>query len=522
MTNALSSLTTDVISSIIFEEPSDYLGDPDFNDKWYETLKMGTLSVPLFKQMPWAVRITGIKHDGLIRYRFFLNRERLLVASPKALSEVLVTKSHMFEKPTAISRTLGRILGTGVVFAEGDEHKLQRRNLLPAFHFRHMKNLYPIIWSKARESVFSMMELCGSDTSAVLEVSSWASRCALDIIGVAGMGVNFGAIQNGNSPLVATYAQISSPTMQAKVALVLANFLPPWLINLAPIKHNGDMQAAANHIRAVCRDVIRETKQKIALKEEASATFVSIALKGGCFSDEGLVDQAMTILAAGHATTATTLTWAVYLLSRFPDKQARLRAEVRQSLPSVKEGCQVMSGDIDRLAYLNAVCSEVLRTHTPTPITTREAVCDTTIQGQAVPKGTRIIIAPWGTNVDPSLWGDDADQFRPERWLLDGAGADAVAEQPDPLSGPAPRKAGGGATSNYAFLTFLHGPRSCLGAGFARAELACLLAAWVGRFEFTLADERLADERNLEMVSFLLAPKPAHGLHLRIKVVDGW
>lgn len=56
LTNALSSLTTDIISAIIFEEPSDYLGHPDFNDKWYETLKMGTLSVPLFKHMPWVVR----------------------------------------------------------------------------------------------------------------------------------------------------------------------------------------------------------------------------------------------------------------------------------------------------------------------------------------------------------------------------------------------------------------------------------------------------------------------------------
>lgn len=55
LTDALSSLTTDVISSIIFEDPSDYLGDPDFNHEWYETLKMGTLSVPLFKQIPWVV-----------------------------------------------------------------------------------------------------------------------------------------------------------------------------------------------------------------------------------------------------------------------------------------------------------------------------------------------------------------------------------------------------------------------------------------------------------------------------------
>jgi cytochrome P450 len=56
LTNAFSSLTTDIISSVIFEEPSDYLSDPDFNDEWYQTLKMGTLSVPLLKHMPWISR----------------------------------------------------------------------------------------------------------------------------------------------------------------------------------------------------------------------------------------------------------------------------------------------------------------------------------------------------------------------------------------------------------------------------------------------------------------------------------
>ncbi|UNI19411.1 hypothetical protein JDV02_005595 [Purpureocillium takamizusanense] len=102
--------------------------------------------------------------------------------------------------------------------------------------------------------------------------------------------------------------------------------------------------------------------------------------------------------------------------------------------------------------------------------TSREAVCDTTIQGQVVPKGTYIVISPWGTNVDRSLWGHDAGEFSPERWLspTTAAGSSDTATA---------TTGSGGAKSNYAFLTFLHGPRSCIGADFARAELACLLAA---------------------------------------------
>ncbi|PHH70122.1 hypothetical protein CDD83_5515 [Cordyceps sp. RAO-2017] len=81
--------------------------------------------------------------------------------------------------------------------------------------------------------------------------------------------------------------------------------------------------------------------------------------------------------------------------------------------------------------------------------------------------------------------------------------------------------ASGGAASNYAFMTFLQGPRSCIGAGFARAEFACLLAAWAGRFEFALDDEALMDERRLEFKVAVTA-RPARGMHLRTRVLDGW
>ncbi|POR38679.1 Cytochrome P450 [Tolypocladium paradoxum] len=447
------------------------------------------------------LRITELEHDGLIRYLFFLNRERIVVASPKALAEVLVTKAYIFKKPDTVRNTLGRVLGYGILLAEGDEHKVQRKNLMPAFAFRRLKGLYPTFWTKAREVTLAMTAACGDATTTVLEVNGWASRCTLDIIGMAGMGVEFGAIQDENNPLAQTYTRLSNPSRQAKVLIILGMFMPGWLLNHLPVKRNGDIKAAAQRIRSVCRDLIREKKQRMANKEPTDLDILSVALESGLFTDEQLVDQLMTFLAAGHETTASALTWSVYQLSRHPEKQQRLRDEVRAMLPSIDdEGGEISSADVDRMPYLHAVCNEVLRTYSPVPQTIREAAVDTTLQGQFVPRGTRIIVSPWGTNVDRSLWGDDAGEFRPERWLA---------------------AASGGAESNYAFLTFLHGPRSCIGAAFARAEVACLLAAWVGRFEFALDDEALMDERNLQFKPSITA-RPKHGMHIRTKVVEGW
>lgn len=481
-----------------------------------------------------------IPNEGVIRYRGLFNQERLLITSPKALAEVLVTNNYAFTKPTPVRYTLGRILGVGVLLAEGDEHKMQRRNLTPAFAFRHVKNLYPVFWQKAREATQAMTAAFDVDGETDVEINSWASRATLDIIGVAGMGRDFGAIRDADSPLAKTYSSVFKPSKQGQMLALMGFLVPLWLVNKLPVQRNDVMQQAASEIRAVCRDLIREKKAKMANKEEADVDILSVALESGGFGDENLVDQLMTFLAAGHETTASALTWAVYMLCRNREVQGRLRDEVRERLPSPDSDVDITSMDIDRMPYLNAVCNEVLRYYSPVPITMREAARDTTVLNHPVRKGTRIILAPWATNFDRGLWGPDAGTFDPERWMPQASSAPgpASASAPDPGSSdttktagateatkttptPTPASTSGGAGSNYAFLTFLHGPRSCIGQSFAKAEFACVLAAWIGRFEFALADPALEDEAKLVIRGGVTA-RPAQGMHVKVKVVEGY
>lgn len=110
-----------------------------------------------------------------------------------------------------------------------------------------------------------------------------------------------------------------------------------------------------------------------------------------------------------------------------------------------------------------------------------------------------MFIIPWATNRDPKLWGPDAEDFRPERWI-------------DPATGRATNM--GGAESNYSFLTFLHGPRSCIGEKFARAEMRALLAAFVASFEF-----EMKDPKEEVQVGGTITSKPVNGMNLRLKPV---
>ncbi|OMP88640.1 Protein LUTEIN DEFICIENT 5, chloroplastic [Diplodia seriata] len=447
----------------------------------------------------------SVPNEGLIYYRFAFNSERVLVTSPKGLAEVLVHKNYEFVKPSTIRDGIGRILGIGILLAEGDEHRRQRKLLMPAFQFRHVKDLYRVFWAKAQEAAQAMAaevqqpSPSGEKPSSVVEIANWASRATLDIIGIAGMGKDFGAVANPNSELNATYRSIFSPNAVARFLQLLGLIIPFSVLRRLPIKRNLEVDEAAQTIKRISREIIQSKRQYLEKNERTEVDIVSVALESGGFSDEDLVNQMMTFLAAGHETTATSMTWAAYLLAKHPDAQRRLREEIRANLPSPDSGAQITATDIDRLPYLNAVCNEILRFYAPVPMTLRNADRDTTILGKFIPKGTTIVLAPWAINTSKELWGDDALEFNPDRWMGTG------------------RANTGGADSNYSFLTFLHGPRSCIGQAFAKAEFACLVAVWIGKFEMELPDPDV----ELEIQSGITA-RPKGGLPVKLTIVDGW
>ena len=470
--------------------------------------------------------INEVPNEGLIHYHYFFNAERLLLTSPKALGEVLVQRSYEFIKPNNLRAGLGRILGVGVLLAEGEEHKvrcllsveamwlmkeqIQRKNLQPAFAYRHIRNLYPVFWSKSREMVLAMTKSIERENSGpiedvkyapAVEVGGWTSRAALDIIGVAGMGQDFNAIQDPDTELSATYRKIFQPTRQAQIMGLLGSFVPMWFLRALPIQRNEDIEAAANTIRKVCRQLIRQKQLKLDNKEKTTdVDILSVAIGSGGFTEENLIDQLMTFLAAGHETTATSMVWAIHALCKNLEYQTRLRKEIRANLPSIDDDSTPVTDTVlERLPFLHAVCNEVLRVHSPVPLTIREAANDTTILSQHVPKGTRIILSPWAVNLSTELWGPDAAKFNPDRWMSPG------------------RANTGGAENAYSFMTFLHGPRSCIGQSFAKAEFACLLASIVGRFEMVLEDPDMVIE-----IKGGITARPKGGLPVRLRKVEGW
>ncbi len=452
-------------------------------------------------------RLEKIPNNGMLRCRGLLNGERIIITSPTALSKI-ATDTFTFVKPNILKLLAGRVLGMGLVLVNRDVHRAQRKLFLPPFAPKHIHDLTPTFWRKSREVTEKMCEEIYGDSNsaeAVFEIGDWAARVALDIITLTGMGKDFGAIQDHDAPLASVNMKVLEPTLGHVLIAILRGYLPARFVEALPIKSNHDQANAMHTIRGVCRDLLRDKKKKTT----DSKDILNVCLKYGEIAgvnEEEVIDQMTTFLGAGHETISVGITWAVYMLSLHQEWQQKIRDEIRSTMPAL-DSPMVEKTRVESLPLLRAFIEEVLRWYPPIPTTMREPYEDTELDGLVITKGTRIIVPIKAINREEKFWGPESRKFKPERWLKeDGKTFDST----------------GGLTSKYGHLSFMQGPRSCVAAGFARAEMVCVLAAWVGRFAFDLKDERFRDERNMETSNGNLSAKPLHGMHVKVRVLDGW
>ncbi|KAJ5917473.1 hypothetical protein N7466_011027 [Penicillium verhagenii] len=396
--------------------------------------------------MPLQEWINEVPNTGLIRYRMRFNKEVVFVTNPKGLSEVLVQKNYEFSKPYKLRKGLGRILGVGLLIAEGEEHKRQRKLLMPAFSHRHIKNLYPIFWEKSvvlAQEINANIERNVDKSSEVFDVGDWLARATLDILGAAGLGEEFDTLHHPDNEIVRAYRDVFEQKPPNSLVGIGMFLLREALTSTLNLQRNDSISVATKTLTGVARKLIGRKREVGTEKLESDGKdIISVALASGAFTDSMLENHLLTFLAAGHETTATSMTWALYALCIYPAVQQRLREEVRDKLPRVLDDAPAlpMTAELlDSLPYLHAVCNEVFRIYPPAGMTRRVAVNNTSILGQFIPAGTEIVVSPRAMNVSRELWGEDAAVFNPDRWL-----------------GPNRANTGGG-TTNFSFMTFLHG-----------------------------------------------------------------
>lgn len=262
--------------------------------------------------------------SGIIRYWGVFNQDRIIISNPKALADVLNNNCYDFEKPSEPRAFLARILGWGLILAEGDMHKLQRKTMLPSFTVNQIKGLYPIFWDKTNALIDalgkSLKETPASNNAGlqtiperpegVVEMSEWSSRVTLDVIGVAAMGREFNSIRDGDNEIAQAYLEILEPTRQKLVFFALNALFPQWIAQRLPLKLirelNGVVDRQIGLLTRICTDIVRDQKaMKYDEDTEKHNSILASMVRKSDFSDEDLVNQMLTFLAAGYVIPDT-------------------------------------------------------------------------------------------------------------------------------------------------------------------------------------------------------------------------
>ena len=396
------------------------------------------------------------RQGGIVPLKIGLRRGHL-VSDPVLIRHVLLDNFTNYDKHTPAFDAVRVVLGNGMFTSGGSFWKRQRRIAQPAFHGESVKRFAPILSRMAGECA----DAWGDATRAGGTVNACDDMMKVTLRGVA--ETLFG------DDMAQSAAEINRvfPTILSCLAVRVSSPLRPplWM----PTANNTKLKPALASLNGIVEQLIATKRRRIARGESDDAahqdllTILMLARDeetGEAMSDAQLRDEVMTLLIAGHETTANALSWLWVLLDRHPDEQERLREE----LLAVTGGRAPTIEDLPRLTRLKAVIQETLRLYPPVWMFDRRALGPDTLGGEAIRTGDLVIFCPYAIHRLPELWSD-GEAFRPERF------EPGQEEQ----------------KNKFAYLPFGAGPRICLGASFAMIESQIIMGGLLSRFRGRLA-----------------------------------
>ena len=387
------------------------------------------------------------RYGDVVFFRFF-NVPICLLVHPDFIEYVLVSNPSNFVKSRDY-RVLSRVMGEGLLTAEGETWRQQRKLVQPAFHHENIVAHGKVMVECAAHLVNKW------EDGAARDIHTDMTHLTFEIVTRALFGTS--VLKRADDVAAALQSMMEEFTWHANLSFVLPGFLP------LPVSFR--LRRAIRQLDDVFYSIIRERRAN----PRDSSDLLGALLKmqhadGSPLSEKELRDEMMTLLLAGHETTAVALAWTWYLLALNNETETKLQQELKTVLgdrdPTV--------ADIPRLRYTAAVIKESMRLYPPAWGIGRKALADFEIGGYRVPAGTNIFMMQWITHRDARFFAEPA-AFKPDRWL----------EQSIPES-DLPR---------FVYFPFGGGPRKCIGASFAMMEAVLLLATIGRRFQIKLAPD---------------------------------
>lgn len=378
---------------------------------------------------------------------------------------MLVTQGRSFMKGRALQEAK-RILGDGLLTSEGELHLRQRRLIQPLFHADRVAGF-------AAEMVNAAQRVSGRwRDGAQLDLAGQMTELTLAIVG---------------RTLFAADVERDARDVGAALTVALEafdRFLVPGaaLLELLPLPSSRRFRSARRRLDTIIERLIDERLAGPGRHGDLLTMLLEARDEGGggAMSRRQIRDEAMTILLAGHETTAQALSWTWYLLSQSPEAESRLHEELDRVLAGRPPG----AADAQRLPYTRAVVTESMRLYPPAWSIARRALAELELGGYRITRRSIVVTSPWIVHRD-ERWFPEPGRFEPGRWLVD-----------DP------------ARPRFAYFPFGGGARICIGERFAWTEAILVLATLASRWRATLVPDHPVEP--LPRITL----RPRHGLRM--------
>ncbi|XP_074310151.1 cytochrome P450 72A397-like [Silene latifolia] len=406
------------------------------------------------------------------------------ITQPELIREVF---SRMNEFPKVKKNPLARLLVPGLVRLEGEKWAMHRKLINPAFHMEKLKLMLPAFHTSVTELIGKWENSMSETSSIELDVWPDITNLTADVISRAAFGSSF---EEGRRIF-----ELLKEQTQMTVRLFQSIYIPGW--KYVPTKNNRQMKKINEEIQGLLIGIINKRKKAMDGGEAAKNDLLGILMESNfketqshgnkhlAMSFRDMIDECKLFYFAGQETTSVLLVWTMILLSKHQDWQMKAREEILSAF-----GKNLLP-DVDGVNHLKSVTMilyEVLRLYPPVlSISRRINDQDTMLGNLCVPESGMVSLSIYQVHHDPKLWGDDVNEFKPDRFS-EGI-LNATKE-------------------NLSFFPFNGGPRICIGQNFALVEAKIVLAMLLQRFSFELSPSYT----HAPTTSLILYPQ--YGAHL--------
>lgn len=403
--------------------------------------------IPEFQKGPLQAFVGAAREQGdVVRLRFG-PQTNYLVSHPDDIKHVLQMNNRNYRRAPMGNRLVMIVSGLNLFTSDGSYWLKQRRMMQPAFHKRRIAGFGQIMSDSTLKMLTGWEK--AAKTGELIDMHEEMMRLTMEVVGQALFSVDLSEESN-----------VLGQGFKTATNYINYRFEHPFAMPLfVPTRRNREVKRARRNLYEIMQNMIDQRRASGEQKDDLMAMLMEARDEetGEGMNDEQLRNELVIMIGAGHETTSNLLTWLFYVLSKYPDIEEKVLAELETEL----EGRLPTINDMMNLPYGRMVIQETMRVYPPAwALTSRQTIEDDELGGYHIPANSAVMIMPYVVHHDPRFW-DNPDIFDPERFT-----PERIKQQ-----------------HKFAYLPFGNGPRKCIGETFALIETQLILATILQRYK---------------------------------------